>query len=131
MEENNKHVRTGKILKPNQPGTKKWVEKYGESLVCVRYRYDEQNKRKLKTVELIVEESKWEKRMDIIPSNKMMPLKINFEETGIRSLVKSAGGKWNSNKKVWELSQGQIISLGLEKRIINLTTTEIKKMKRQ
>jgi hypothetical protein len=47
MDENNKQVRTGKILKPNQPGTKKWLEKYGENLICVRYRYDEKNHRKL------------------------------------------------------------------------------------
>jgi hypothetical protein len=26
--------------RPGQPGTKKFVERYGERLVCVRYRYD-------------------------------------------------------------------------------------------
>ena len=131
MDEINNRIRTGKILKPNQPGTKKWVEKYGDNLVCVRYRYDENNNRKLKTVEIIVEESRWKKRNDIIPRNKMMPLKINYEETGIRGLVKSAGGKWNSKKKVWELAYGQIIALGLEKRILNPIASEIEKRKRQ
>jgi hypothetical protein len=28
-------------LKPGQKGTKRLVEKYGDSLLCVRYRYDE------------------------------------------------------------------------------------------
>ena len=28
-------------LKPGQNGTKRLVEKYGDALVCVRYRYDE------------------------------------------------------------------------------------------
>ena len=27
-------------LKPGQKGTKKLVERYGDALVCVRYRYD-------------------------------------------------------------------------------------------
>jgi hypothetical protein len=32
----------------------------GDRLVCVRYRYDEQQKKRCKTVELIVEEDGWE-----------------------------------------------------------------------
>jgi hypothetical protein len=50
-------MKSGKILKPGQPGTKKWVEKFGQNLVCVRYRYDKSNRRKLKTVEIVVEQS--------------------------------------------------------------------------
>ena len=42
-------------LKPGQKGTKALVEKYGDALVCVRYRYDETSRTRLKTVELIVE----------------------------------------------------------------------------
>ena len=43
-------------LKPGQKGTRKLVEKYGASLLCVRYRYDEIRGVRLKTVEIIVEE---------------------------------------------------------------------------
>ena len=42
-------------LKPGQKGTKALVEKYGEALVCVRYRYYEASRTRIKTVELIVE----------------------------------------------------------------------------
>ena len=41
--------------KPGQPGTKSLVAQYGERLVCVRYRYDAQKRRRFKTVELIVD----------------------------------------------------------------------------
>ena len=41
-------------LKPGQKGTKRLVEQYGESLLCVRYRYDENRKVHLKTVDLRV-----------------------------------------------------------------------------
>jgi hypothetical protein len=43
-------------LKPGQKGTKEYVEKYGDALVGVRYRYDEARRVLLKTVELVIEE---------------------------------------------------------------------------
>lgn len=110
-------LKTGKILRPNQPGTKKWVEKYGNDLICVRYRYDATNNRRLKTVELVVEERAWEKKSFRIPYNKLMPIRIGYNETDLRRTVKSAGGKWNQSEKVWRLSYGQIVALGLEERI--------------
>jgi len=45
-------------LRPGQRGTK-LLREYGDRLVCVRYRYDEQNARRLKTVELVVEAVPW------------------------------------------------------------------------
>ena len=110
-------LRTGKILKPNQPGTKKWVEKYGENLVCVRYKYDEANNRKVKTVELLVEEKAWEKKTGIIPQNKLMGIRIDYEEMQLRKIVKAAGGRWDKNERIWKLAYNQVIALGLEGRI--------------
>ena len=55
-------MRTRLTLQPHQDGAKQLFAEYGERLVCVRYRYDERRKRRLKTVELIVEESAWEPR---------------------------------------------------------------------
>lgn len=46
-------------LKPGQKGTKKLLEQYGDSLVCVRYRYDVEKRKQVKTVELIVSEADW------------------------------------------------------------------------
>ena len=43
-------------IHPGQRGAKKLLTQYGDRLVCVRYRYDEQRQKRLKTVELIVEE---------------------------------------------------------------------------
>ena len=49
-------MRTGLNLKPGEKGTKRLVEQFGDRFVCVRYRYDEERKKRFKTVELIVEE---------------------------------------------------------------------------
>ncbi|MGM0418690.1 MAG: hypothetical protein ACQEQS_08210 [Thermodesulfobacteriota bacterium] len=52
-------MRTRLHLKPGQRGTKRLSEKYGEQLVCVRYRYDDATKKRYKTVELIVDVAEW------------------------------------------------------------------------
>jgi len=44
------------------PGTKRLVARYGERLVRVRYLYDEARNRRLKTVELVIEETPWRGR---------------------------------------------------------------------
>ncbi len=103
---------------PGKPGTKKWVEKYGESLVCVRYKYDKECKRKVKTVEITVEESTWEADKKRIPKNKIFHLRIVYEEINLRKLVRAAGGRWNKKKQVWELPYKDVVELGLEKRIV-------------
>ncbi len=41
--------------KPGLNGTKKYLQQYGDQLVCVRYRYDKSKKRQT-TIELIVDE---------------------------------------------------------------------------
>ncbi len=53
-------MKTRLTLKPGQRGTEKMVSRYGDRLVRVRYRYDERRGRRLKTVELIVDETDWE-----------------------------------------------------------------------
>lgn len=52
-------MRTRLTLAPGANGTKKLMERYGTRLVCVRYRYDDERRRRIKTVELIEEESPW------------------------------------------------------------------------
>jgi hypothetical protein len=103
---------------PGQPGTKKLVEKYGDALVCVRYRYDSERQKKIKTVELVIEESNWRKNVRRIPANKMVYVRVAYGEVRVGRLVKAAGGRWNRNKKLWELPYREVQALGLEERII-------------
>lgn len=46
-------------LTPGQKETKQPTEKYGDQLICVRYRYDSSKQKRYKTVELIVYEQEW------------------------------------------------------------------------
>ena len=39
-------MKTRLTLKPGQKGTKKLIAEYGDTLVCIRYRYDPQKKKR-------------------------------------------------------------------------------------
>lgn len=106
-----------RTMLPGQPGTKKIVDQYGDELVCVRYRYDEKNKERLTTIELIVDRQKWVLNHKRIPANKIMKLKIDYGERDIAMKVKSLGGQWDSKKRVWKLPYKHIQLLHLEERI--------------
>lgn len=94
------------------------MEKYGDRLVCIRYQYDDQQHIKTKTIELVVERKTWYSKLKWSPPNKIMFLRIEFGEIHLAKPVKEAGGKWNREKRAWELSLGQVRALGLEERII-------------
>lgn len=106
-----------KKLKPGQPGTKRLVGQYGQRLVCVRYRYDASQNKRFKTVELIIEESSWQPPARPFQDDEIVLIRIEFSEAHWRDRVKSAGGKWNPNLKLWEIKYGQVRKLGLTDRI--------------
>ncbi len=102
-------------LLPGQAGTKKLVEKYGKNLVCVRYRYDAENKRRVTTIELIIAEAPWRRK---IRKNQIMNVSIKYGEIELGRKVRAAGGNWNREKQVWELPYGMVVKLGLKDRIV-------------
>ena len=111
-------MRTRFHLKPGQQGTKELLAQYGDRLVCVRYRYDTQRKKRCKTVELIVAERDWEPPAPRFTAETIVGVRIGFAEVDLRERVKQAGGKWNRSRKVWELRYDQVVALTLEARIV-------------
>ena len=80
-------------------------------------RYDEQRKKRLKTVELIVEESEWDPHPSQRSADSVVRVRIAWSEAEVRRQVKSAGGRWNPQRGVWELRYERVVALGLEGRI--------------
>ena len=111
-------MKTRLKLKAGQKGTKKLVAQYGERLICVRYRYDEKRKKRLKTVELIVEEIDWEPPKNPIARDSIVSIHIGFDEKELQDQVKKAGGKWNGKRKVWDIRNDKAVKLGLKERIV-------------
>jgi len=89
---------------------------YGPDLLCVRYRYDHESGEKCKTVELIIDRGEMKKGR--IHGNKKVNLKIEYTEINYRRAIKKAGGKWNKDKKVWQLPFRNVVTLNLTHRII-------------
>ena len=113
-------------LQPGQKGTKRLSKKFGDRLVCVRYRQDTATGRKFKTVELIYEElqaSKERYPSQSEPSRRnpddMLAIRIEYWETDLRSRVKDAGGIWRPRQKLWELHRDVVLALGLEERVVD------------
>lgn len=111
-------MRTRLTLHPNQDGAKQLRDRYGERLVCVRYRYDETKKQRWKTVELIIEKSEWEPPTPIQQDDTIVAIQVAAQEREVRQQVKAVGGKWNPREIVWELPYGQVVALGLRDRIV-------------
>jgi hypothetical protein len=66
--------RVGSSYLPGDKGTLKPYQEFGDSLVCVRYRYNAERNRRIKTVEIVIEEVPW--RTEVSEARK----KKNMEE---------------------------------------------------
>jgi hypothetical protein len=109
-------MHTGTKLKPGQKGTKKMLAEYGSRLLCVRYRYDAERRKRYKTVELIVDERPWEPpRRD---GNEIVKLRVGALERDWQRKVRAAGGRWNPSERLWELSYGKALEIGAESRLV-------------
>jgi hypothetical protein len=115
------------VRKPGEAGTRKLVERFGNKLVCVRYRYDPGKRKRYKTVELIVEEDDW-----LPPENELSPpeptapirytprvgLRIRYDEPELRRQVKAIGGSWDPGKRLWFAPEEYVKRIGLAHRIV-------------
>ena len=110
---------TTKTILPGKPGTLKELEEYNDKLVCVRYKYDPENSRKIKTVELIVDSKEVSEKQAQRPFNKKVFVKIKLKEKKLQKMVKSVGARWDYRKKLWKMQYGDAYNLGLEDRIVD------------
>jgi hypothetical protein len=110
-------MQTRLVLKPGQRGTIRLVKEYGDRLLCVRYRYDVERQRRLKTVELIVSETPWDPPAPI--EDLIVALKIAWGERDLAAAVKRAGGRWDTRHRVWRLARSSVLALGLQDRVVS------------
>jgi len=110
---------TRRTVYPGAPGSQKWQKLYGDKLLCVRYKYDDQKNKRITTIELIADEQEWQPNTTFIPKNKIVHLQIKYGEIDLARKVKSLGGKWNKEKKVWEIAYRFVQALGLSNRIVD------------
>jgi len=90
-------VRARVTLQPGQKGMKKLLAQYGDQLVCVRYRYDVARQRRLKTVELIVEEAPWCPERAARKGAELVGVCVDFQEVSLQCRVKLGGWEVESD----------------------------------
>lgn len=111
-------MKTRVKLKPGQKGTKRLAEQYGDSLVCIRYRYDAKTCKRYKTVEIVVSESEWTPPPPKYPDGALVYLRIGIKEHVFQEQVRAAGGRWDRQQQVWIVPYGCIAGTKLEKLIV-------------
>jgi hypothetical protein len=99
-----------RTLLPQQKGTKKFLRRYGDRLVCVRYRDDVEGQRKITTGEIVTEERPWYPAPRRIPDDKLLSLRVEYGEVEIGKAVRAAGGAWYPHQKVWKLADKEIVA---------------------
>jgi hypothetical protein len=88
--------RVTKKMHPPQRGTQRWERRFGNALVCVRYRDDARAGIRYTTVELIMEV----RRVDRAPRTLVLVPIGAFSESK-RQRAMALGAKWKRRDKAW------------------------------
>ncbi|MDO9284697.1 MAG: hypothetical protein Q7U26_07350 [Aquabacterium sp.] len=110
-------TRIVKRLAPDQPGTKKLAQRYGDALVCVRYRQDPQRGRRYTTVELVVDEGPISVRPPA-PHAATVLVRIHLSETPLRMAACAMGAQWDPDTGAWLMSKRAASRLQLLDRVL-------------
>lgn len=108
-------LRVAKKLAPTQPGALKLARRYGAALVCVRYRLDAAGTHRYTTVELIVERAPVAKRVN---PQSIVGVRIGYHEAALQTAAKANGATWDRPAKLWRMTHGAAVELGLRERIV-------------
>ncbi|RLT96368.1 hypothetical protein [Ketobacter sp.] len=110
-----------KTLRPGDSGTKKLTERYGDRLICVRYRKDEAKKRRYTTIELIVDEGPIDhnKLYRLSPEERCLSVGVFIAKGDLeaRKQVLDAGGVYDHLADLWRLPLGKVVKLGMVERL--------------
>lgn len=95
-----------KRLQPSQAGALKLARRYGETLVCVRYRHDETGRYRYTTVELVVDHAPIHR-----PQNRRRPVEddeevsvfIALRDATKRRAAAANDAKWDPRTFLWRM----------------------------
>ncbi len=117
-------LRTRLTLKPGRPGTMDLLTEYGNRLVCVRYRYDTEQKVRYKTAEVIVEEAPWTPTHPFAPTD-IVELRIRPKERTLHHAARLLGACHTPTTHTWRTTFAVARILHLTTRATRPTSTRI------
>jgi hypothetical protein len=106
-----------KRLRPSKPGTLKLTRRYGDALVCVRYRHNAEGTHRYTTVELVVEDAPVASRAHL---DAIVLVRLAFDDAKRRHRALAHGAKWDVDHQLWQMPRRTAKKLRLAKRIVNL-----------
>jgi hypothetical protein len=107
-------TRVVKKLAPTQPGATKLALRFGDALVCVRYRHDPDGRHRYTTVELVIERALIARR-----PTPIVAVRIGFDEHTLQRQARLQGAKWNSRACLWYMPRTTARALDLLDRIVH------------
>jgi hypothetical protein len=112
-----KGMRVLKKLGPEQAGAIKLARRYGDALVCVRYRRNANGSHRYTTVELIVD------CVAVVAKNgkaaeRIVGVRVGFEETRLRQQVRDNGSRWDAPARLWRMPLRSAKRLALLVRVV-------------
>lgn len=111
----------GATLRPGRKGTKRLVARFGQQLLCVRYRYDRRRKIRMTTVELSISETAWNPPpLDQVSRRRpaaLVEVRLAFSEIELARRIRAARGFFDKVAGVWVLRRDQAFKLGLGSRM--------------
>ena len=70
-------------------------------------------------MELIVAEREWQPGGGQWSNEQLVGVQIAVGEVGLRGRIKQAGGRWDAERRVWEVRYEQAVALGVTERIVS------------
>ena len=110
-------MRSRLILQLGRRGTRELLADHSEHLVCVCHSGNRQQKKRYKTVGLIVKQEGCESPGTPFKGETIVGLKWLREKRRWPAGFKHAGGVWKRDKRLWELCYDRVRAVGLEGRI--------------
>ena len=106
-------TRVVKRLAPDQPGALKHARRYGDALVCVRYRHDAQRRLRYTTVELVVDEAPLKGHPE--HDATIVSVRIDPRDTEMHRQAFALGAQWNDKTRIWTMTRKTLRMLGLQR----------------
>lgn len=104
-----------KRLSATQPGALKLARRFGDALVCVRYRHDAQGQHRYTTVELVVDEAPVARRAEL---DETVLVHLAFDDNKRRQLAIAHGAQWDVRQRLWSMPRRTAKKLRLIARIV-------------
>ena len=106
-------LRITKKLSRTDRGAIKLVQQFGDVLVCVRHRVDAAARFRYTTVELLIDKTEMQPRVE-----RTVSIRVHPDEYGLRTIVRAAGARCDSKTGLWRLPKRVVTVLRLTKRIV-------------